>query len=294
MILTHKPVPHNISQTFANNATAGVVGDWNGTETQKLVAQFGNYQPGGHLAVDFACPTGTPIVAAAPGAVAYAGPGQNMPAAICAKYGYIQGSPDSGNITVIDHGDNTATAYSHQSEVQVKAGQWVNGGQQIGLSGKTGRITGPHLHFEYMTLPINYSSIRYSRLDPLAQYGGGGIKTVGNTTQEEDDMASPEVMQLLQDIAARISVTNETAKDAAARVSVVNDNLKVATKSIRDDIGTVHTTIIRDVGSQLGNIQKGVTQKVDVDSLAMELAGNLEQRDLQALAEKLTITVKGK
>lgn len=295
MILTHRPVPHGISQTFGNNATAGVVGNWNGTETQKLVAQFGNYQPGGHLAVDFSCLVGTPIVAAAPGTVVYAGPGQSMTAAICAKYGYIYGSPDSGNITVIDHGDNTATAYSHQSEVQVKAGQWVNGGQRIGLSGKTGRITGPHLHFEYMTLPINYGSVRYSRIDPMKQYSGG-IQTAGSTNpqEEEDDMASPEVMHLLKDIAARVSVTNETAKDAAARVSVVNDNLKGVETRIRADIGTVHNTIIRDVGSQLGNIQKGVSQKVDVDSLALELAGKLEQRDLQALAEKLTVTVKEK
>lgn len=183
MRLTHRPVPHGISQVFGNNATAGVVGNWNGTETQRLVAQFGNYQPAGHLAVDFACPSGTPIVAAAAGTVAYAGPGQNMPASVAAKYGYIYGSPDSGNITVIDHGDGSATAYSHQSKVEVSAGQWVAGGQRIGLSGATGRITGAHLHFEYMTLPINYGSPYYSRMDPMAQYGGN-IQTVGTTTPE--------------------------------------------------------------------------------------------------------------
>ena len=194
MILTHKPVPHAISQVFGNNATAGVAGNWNGTETQKLVAQFGNYQPVGHLAVDFACPSGTPIVAAAPGTVVYAGPGQNMPKHIADKYGYIFGSPDSGNITIIDHGDGSATAYSHQSRVEVTAGQWVNGGQRIGLSGATGRITGAHLHFEYMTLPINYGSPYYSRSDPMKQYGSASIAPVGAVT------AAPARPLLIPDI----------------------------------------------------------------------------------------------
>ena len=188
MILTHMPVPYAPNQVFGSNATAGVVGDWNGTVVQQLVAQFGNYQPVGHLAVDFPCPEGTPIVAAAPGTVVYAGPGQHMPAHIAAKYGYIYGpgGDASGNITIIDHGDGSATAYSHQKAVEVGAGQWVNGGQQIGLSGKTGRITGAHLHFEYMTLPVNYQSPYYSRSDPMAQYGAASIMPAGTITQEED------------------------------------------------------------------------------------------------------------
>lgn len=204
MTLTHRPVPHGISQVFGNNATAGVVGDWNGTETQRLVAQFGNYQPAGHLAVDFSCPTGTPIVASAAGTVAYAGPGQNMPASVAAKYGYIYGSPDSGNITVIDHGDGSATAYSHQSKVEVSAGQWVNGGQRIGLSGATGRITGAHLHFEYMTLPINYGSPYYSRSDPMRQYGAASIAPVGEVSPSPANSARPLLIPDLPELFADI------------------------------------------------------------------------------------------
>ncbi|MCC3276362.1 M23 family metallopeptidase [Arthrobacter sp. zg-Y20] len=194
MILTHLPVPHDISAVFGSNATAGVSPNPNGSSAQQLVYLFGNYQPVGHLAVDFACPVGTPIVAAAPGTVVWAGPGQNMPKHIADKYGYLSGAAgaDSGNITIIDHGDGSATAYSHQSEVEVLTGQWVNGGQQIGLSGKTGRITGPHLHFEYMTLPINYGSPYYSRSDPMKQFGSASIIPTGSTTSEEEDMATPE------------------------------------------------------------------------------------------------------
>lgn len=172
MILTHRPVPHAESQGFGANPT------WNNPHPV-----FGDYQSVGHLATDFSCPIGTPIVAAAPGVVVYAGWGQNMPQWIAEKYGYIFGPGGwaSGIITIIDHGDGTATAYSHQSEVLVSAGQRVTGGQAIGLSGKTGRSTGPHLHFEYMTLPINYGSAYYSRLDPMKQYSGG-IQVAGSIT----------------------------------------------------------------------------------------------------------------
>lgn len=175
MILTHRPVPHGLSQGFKDGPTQN-----------KPHPLYGNYQPVGHLAVDFSCPTGTPVGSAAPGVVVFAGPGQDMPDAIAIKYGYSRGSDKwaSGNIVIVDHGDSTATAYSHLSEVQVTTGQRVNGGQRLGLSGTTGRSTGPHLHFEYMTLPINYGSPYYSRLDPMAQYGsGGGITTVGTVAQ---------------------------------------------------------------------------------------------------------------
>jgi murein DD-endopeptidase MepM/ murein hydrolase activator NlpD len=50
-----------------------------------------------------------------------------------------------GNYTIIDHGWGVFSAYSHQSEVKVKVGDVVQAGQLIGLIGKTGRVTGPHL-----------------------------------------------------------------------------------------------------------------------------------------------------
>lgn len=56
-------------------------------------------------------------------------------------YGY-------GNCIVIKHADGLETLYSHQSKNLVKVGQKVKAGDLIGLTGRTGRATTPHLHFE--------------------------------------------------------------------------------------------------------------------------------------------------
>jgi murein DD-endopeptidase MepM/ murein hydrolase activator NlpD len=53
-----------------------------------------------------------------------------------------------GNTTFIDHGQGVYSGYGHQSEIKVSVGDYVEKGQVIGLIGKTGRVTGPHLHWD--------------------------------------------------------------------------------------------------------------------------------------------------
>lgn len=86
----------------------------------------------GHLGIDIASRTGTPIRAADDGYVVMAGRD---------TWGY-------GNQIVIDHGNGFWTRYAHLQKISVKAGDVVKKGQQIGTMGSTGRSTGPHLHFE--------------------------------------------------------------------------------------------------------------------------------------------------
>jgi murein DD-endopeptidase MepM/ murein hydrolase activator NlpD len=52
-----------------------------------------------------------------------------------------------GNCVFIDHGQGLFTLYLHFSEIKVKEGETVEKGQVLGLSGGTGRVTAPHLHF---------------------------------------------------------------------------------------------------------------------------------------------------
>ena len=52
-----------------------------------------------------------------------------------------------GNCVVLDHGQGLLTIYMHLSEIRVKEDQRVEGGDILGLSGNTGRVTAPHLHF---------------------------------------------------------------------------------------------------------------------------------------------------
>jgi murein DD-endopeptidase MepM/ murein hydrolase activator NlpD len=84
-----------------------------------------------HEGIDIGVGYGTPIHAAAAGTVIYCG----------WESGY-------GNLTVIDHGGNLATAYGHQSSIAVSCGQQVAQGDVIGYVGCTGHCFGPHLHFE--------------------------------------------------------------------------------------------------------------------------------------------------
>ncbi len=88
-----------------------------------------------HRGVDFAAPTGTPIIAAGSGRVVRAG----------RLGGY-------GNYIRIQHGSGYATAYAHLSRFAdgLKAGSRVRQGDVIGYVGSTGRSTGPHLHFEVL------------------------------------------------------------------------------------------------------------------------------------------------
>jgi murein DD-endopeptidase MepM/ murein hydrolase activator NlpD len=83
---------------------------------------------------------GDPIYAAASGVVVFAGP-----------------LTVRGNATMIDHGWGVYSAYMHQSEILVNAGDHVEKGQLIGRVGNTGRVEGAHLHFEILVggVPVN-------------------------------------------------------------------------------------------------------------------------------------------
>lgn len=106
----------------------------------RLLSRFGDrgdpFAPEGergefHSGVDISAAMGTPVRAAADGVVEYA--------AYDAGY---------GKLVVIDHGNGMKTWYAHLSKFEVIPGQEIRRGDVLALSGATGRVTAPHLHFE--------------------------------------------------------------------------------------------------------------------------------------------------
>lgn len=92
---------------------------------------FGGQSSEFHAGQDIAAPAGTSVAVTAGGTVEFAG----------RMSGY-------GQVVVVDHGDGIHTRYGHLSSIDVRVGQLLKSGEQVGCVGSTGRATGPHLHYE--------------------------------------------------------------------------------------------------------------------------------------------------
>ena len=145
------------------NATTGVVTSWMGAggymwpekASKKITSPFGKRSsPGGigstnHKGVDI-------------GGVGY------TTQVLASKAGTVivsQYSNSYGNYVVVSHGSGNTTLYAHMSSRSVSAGQYVQQGQVLGITGSTGNSTGPHLHFE-----ITEGGVRVNPLDYLTGY----------------------------------------------------------------------------------------------------------------------------
>ncbi|MEU5082651.1 MULTISPECIES: M23 family metallopeptidase [Streptomyces] len=111
------------------------------------------WSSGSHTGIDFHAASGTTVHSVGAGTVVATGWGGAY-----------------GNQVVIRMADGMYTQYGHLSSIGVTVGQQVEPGQQIGLSGATGNVTGPHLHFEARTTPDYGSDI-----DPVAYLRGHGV-----------------------------------------------------------------------------------------------------------------------
>jgi len=105
---------------------AGYVSSYFGRRTDPFTGKTAN-----HRGIDFAGKLGSDVLAVAGGVVTYSGP----------RYGY-------GNMVEINHGNGYVTRYAHNDRNLVVPGDQIQPGQIIALMGKTGRATGPNLHFE--------------------------------------------------------------------------------------------------------------------------------------------------
>ena len=99
-----------------------------------------------HQGIDLRAPIGTPIVAPAGGRV------------VMAKDLFF-----TGNTVLIDHGYGLVTLYAHMSKLEVKVGDRVQPGQKLGLSGMTGRASGPHLHWGIVINKLKVNPLDFVR-----------------------------------------------------------------------------------------------------------------------------------
>ncbi|MFM8535543.1 MAG: M23 family metallopeptidase, partial [Acidimicrobiia bacterium] len=106
---------------------------------------------GPHVGVDYAAPTGTPVIAVADGKVIEMGP----------RGGY-------GNLIIVEHAGGYTTRYAHLSAFSpdLEVGSEVRRGEEIGQVGSTGFSTGPHLHFE-----IRHDDVYLDPLDQRLNFG---------------------------------------------------------------------------------------------------------------------------
>lgn len=123
--------------------------------SMRVSSPYGPRPPGPfHSGVDLVAPAGTPVLAAAAGSARRAANG------------------GGGWGVIIDHGGGLTTEYWHLSSRTVgNFGQVVAAGQLIGLSGASGVVTGPHLHFE---VKVNGQTV-----DPMRVIGGIGNSSLG-------------------------------------------------------------------------------------------------------------------
>ena len=107
-----------------------------------------------HAGIDIVAAKGTPIAAAAPGRVSFAG----------------SASGGWGKLVVLTNADHVRTLYAHLSAIKVRKGQSVSTGTRLGLVGSTGDATGPHLHFEVR--------LRGAAVDPFPRCRSDRLKLV--------------------------------------------------------------------------------------------------------------------
>ena len=121
----------SISGSSGSGAHSGSLGY--PTDYRTVSAGYPNYSSGRyHGGIDFPCPSGSNVYAAASGTVILA---KNL------NYSY-------GHYLIVDHGNGLSTLYAHNTTLLVGVGSHVSKGQVIARSGSTGNSTGPHCHFE--------------------------------------------------------------------------------------------------------------------------------------------------
>lgn len=120
-----------------------------------MTSRYGPRHGHCHDGIDIAAPLRTPVQAAASGRVIFSG--------------HMRGY---GRIVIVRHNEMYSTVYAHHRRNLVRKGQWVTRGALIGTVGRSGRSTGPHLHFEVRVRNVAHDPLLYLPQSPTALLAG--------------------------------------------------------------------------------------------------------------------------
>lgn len=169
-----------------------------------------------HHGIDMPNPVGETVRAAGSGVVIWAADGRQE------QTGIFQNSPSYGNVVVIEHdfgyrGQPIYTLYAHLSAALVVPGQYIEAGEVIGLVGATGRVTGPHVHFE-VRVGENAYRATFNPVLWMVPYVGHGVvagrvvDARGNWIQDANITIRSRATGLTQDTTTSY-IFNETGFD---------------------------------------------------------------------------------
>jgi len=187
-------------------------------QVAKVTSRFGWRHRRRHQGIDVSLPTGTPLYAVFDGKVRVS----------TAMHGY-------GNLIIIRHNNGMETFYGHMSRRDVNPGDIVRAGDVIGLSGNTGRSTGPHLHFEtrceglafdpQRIIDFETGNLRQRMVVLKRRYFDAGSRYDQNFDDEflneEDDKKALEAKQKADAEAAAKAIVYHTVKsgDCLSRIA---------------------------------------------------------------------------
>ena len=152
----------------------------------------------GHMGIDYAAGTGTPIMAAGDARVELVG----------RKGGY-------GNTVILNHGGGRTTLYGHMSRfANIRPGQRVSQGTVIGYVGSTGLSTGPHLHYEFRLNGVHVNPLKMTLPPPTPLAGGELVAFKGETRRALDKIREVENVVFQDEADTRVASAAAPAKVA--------------------------------------------------------------------------------
>ena len=181
-----------------------------------------------HKGTDFGVKTGTVVSSALGGVVKFAG-----------------WDNQGGNCVRINTG-NISLLYAHLSKIEVSVGQTVAEGARIGLSGATGIVTGPHLHFESTQNGAFINSL--DLLNNPTKYGVGTpapAPAPGKATKSNDEIATEVIRGNWGNGADRVNRLRAAGYDPGAIQAIVNGRLAPTSAPARKSNDEIATEVIR-------------------------------------------------